>query len=693
MSLTWTFLAALACGGAAGDGEEVYLIGRSVGDITLPVVGVQMLGFVRPDQITEGLHQRQYARTFVIADAAGETRVALVTCDLPFPTHTLKLAVLDRLRAKLGDRYGHANVILAATHTHASPGGYHHHIDASPVGGGFYGQCFNALVDGISESILAADADLKPGRILLTQGNVEGAGVNRSRVAYMNNPAAERALYASDVDTTMTLLKFVRDDGPIGTLNWFAVHGTSMNFHNKLISGDNKGYVAYAVEQAHGTRYTGKPEFVAAFAQSNAGDVTPNLNLNNTGPGQTDVESTRIIGARQARAAEKLSAQAREPLHGPIKFRHVFVDFSQLAVAAEFTGAGPRRTYPSALGYSFAAGSTEDGGGHPLFREGMKESNPVIDALARKTFPGLEPTDELRQAHRPKPILFATGLPKPPAQEQVLPVDLLRIGQLVLAVAPAEFTTMAGRRVRAALGKELGLDPRYVVIAGYANDYANYVTTREEYESQQYEGGATVFGPWTEAGYRQEFVRLARALKAGRPVESQVIPVDMRTRVKTSRSLEGPDERPPASAKPGDAVTEAKDRYAPGDVVTVSFWTGSPVNQYRRTDRFMAVERLVPGLDTWQVVREDFDWDKTVRWKQMAAETRAGADSRREGDRLGPMPRVARPDPYQVTITWLTDAETAPGTYRIVHYGRFKTNGKVERFVATSRPFEVKSRK
>ncbi len=66
-----------------------------------------------------------------------------------------------------------------------------------------------------------------------------------------------------------------------------------MNYYNKLISGDNKGYAAYVVEQAHGTRYTGKPEFVAAFAQSNAGDVTPNLNLNNTGPGKTDVQSTR----------------------------------------------------------------------------------------------------------------------------------------------------------------------------------------------------------------------------------------------------------------------------------------------------------------------------------------------------------------------------------------------------------------
>ena len=151
MTLTCGILVALVVGSTANEGNETYLIGRSLVDITLPVVGVPMLGFVRADQVSEGLHQRQYARTFVIADASGKTRLAMVTCDLAFPTHTLKLAVLDRLREKFGDRYGHANVILACTHTHATPGGYHHHISPGPLGGGFFGQCFDSLVDGFGK--------------------------------------------------------------------------------------------------------------------------------------------------------------------------------------------------------------------------------------------------------------------------------------------------------------------------------------------------------------------------------------------------------------------------------------------------------------------------------------------------------------------------------------------------------------
>jgi neutral ceramidase len=684
MTPGWGIL--VACSLVAGAGDDTYLVGRGLADITLPVVGVQMLGFVRADQIAEGLQQRQYARTFVIADASGKTRVALATCDIAFPTHTLKLAVLDRLGAKLGDRYGHGNLVLAATHTHAAPGGFHHHLAAGPLGGPFHGQCFDALAEGITESILRADTDLRPGKIFLAQGDVEGAGVNRSRIAYLNNPSEERARYPSDVDTTMTLLKFVRDGKPIGILNWFAVHPTSLNYHNKLISGDNKGYAAYALEQEHGTRYTGQAEFVAAFAQSNAGDVTPNLNLNNTGPGKTDVESAQIIGARQARAAQRLYDQARDTLHGPVEVRHQFVDFSQLAVADEFTGAGRQRTCPSALGYSFAAGSTEDGGGHPLFHEGMKEQSALIDSLVRKNFPGLEPTEELRRCQRPKAILLATGLGKPPAQEQVLPVGLVRIGQLVLAVGPAEFATMAGRRIRAAVGKELGLDPRYVVIAGYANDYAGYVTTREEYESQQYEGGHTIFGPWTEAGYRQEYVYLARALKSEQPVASKFAPEDMRKRQLKNVPLDGPDERPPNQGKWGDVAVVAHERYKAGEQVTVSFWTGSPVNEYRRTDHFLAVERLVSESDTWQPVRADFDWDTTCRWKQEGVTPDGGP---RKDSPLTPAPRIMRPEPYQATITWQTSDQTLPGTYRIVHYGRFKKSGTVERFVATSRAFRV----
>ena len=88
-------LVALVCLLPTAGRADEYRVGRATGDITLPVWGIQMLGYVHPQQVGQGLRQRLYARTFVIADAKDETRLAYVTCEVAFVTHTVKLAVLD----------------------------------------------------------------------------------------------------------------------------------------------------------------------------------------------------------------------------------------------------------------------------------------------------------------------------------------------------------------------------------------------------------------------------------------------------------------------------------------------------------------------------------------------------------------------------------------------------------------------
>ena len=67
------------------------------------------------------------------------------------------------------------------------------------------------------------------------------------------------------------------DGTSLGSLNWFAVHGTSLNNTNRLLSGDNRGYASYLLEQ-HFNGPTqvvppGHGAFVAAFASTNLGVV------------------------------------------------------------------------------------------------------------------------------------------------------------------------------------------------------------------------------------------------------------------------------------------------------------------------------------------------------------------------------------------------------------------------------------
>jgi neutral ceramidase len=67
----------------------------------------------------------------------------------------------------------------------------------------------------------------------------------------------------------------------------------------------------------------------------------------------------------------------------------------------------------------------------------------------------------------------------------IVETQILRLGQMIILAVPAEFSTMAGRRLREQVAQEaqqFGSGDVKVVIAGLSNVYAHYVTTFEEYQ-------------------------------------------------------------------------------------------------------------------------------------------------------------------------------------------------------------------
>lgn len=92
----------------------------------------------------------------------------------------------------------------------------------------------------------------------------------------------------------------------------------------------------------------------------------------------------------------------------------------------------------------------------------------------------------------------------------VVELQNLQLGNLFLVGIPGEFTTMSGRRIRNALYNVTG---DIVIVAGLANNYINYVATPEEYEIQEYEGGATVYGKNTLPVITVLLQNMAKALK------------------------------------------------------------------------------------------------------------------------------------------------------------------------------------
>ncbi|KAI4503889.1 hypothetical protein M0802_001292 [Mischocyttarus mexicanus] len=298
-----------------------YSIGVGIADSTGPVAEVVFMGYAKMDQKGSGIHLRTFSRAYIIDD--GEERFVFVSVDSSMVGSEVRKAVLTKLRPQYDNLYTEKNVMISGTHTHSSPGGFMMDVLFDLTTYGFSKESFNAIVNGITKSIQRAHDAVVPGRIFLTQGEVLEANINRSPLAYLNNPKVERDKYDYNVDKTMTQLQFVgADNKPLGVINWFAIHPTSMNNTNHLVSSDNVGYASILFEKMmNKDAMIGKGPFVASFASTNLGDVSPNTRgpkcefsgLNCTeqytcpgkkemcfasGPGKDMFESTSIIARK-----------------------------------------------------------------------------------------------------------------------------------------------------------------------------------------------------------------------------------------------------------------------------------------------------------------------------------------------------------------------------------------------------------
>jgi neutral ceramidase len=244
------------------------------------------------------------------------------------------------------------------------------------------------------------------------------------------------------------------------------------------------------------------------------------------------------------------------------------------------------------------------------------------------------------------------------------------LGNLALVATPFEVTTMAGRRLRQTVMTQLeSAGVTRVVIVGLANAYAGYMTTREEYAQQDYEGASTHFGPWQLAAVQQEMDKLAAALRDNLPVAAGSTPRDLSCCQTTLQTGVVFDDKPLGRSF-GSVITDANASYSRGQTVTVVFWGGHPKNNLRLQDSFLQVERKNAD-GTWSVVAYDWDWETTYMWTR---------------DNCFPTFACSRN-----TVQWAIPSTAAPGTYRIRHDGTWQSglNGSLTPYFGLSREFTV----
>ncbi|CAI9588002.1 unnamed protein product [Staurois parvus] len=598
------------------------LIGAGRADCTGFLADVPLMGYASGDQTAGGLHTRQYSRAFIVAQPDNSKRVVFVSADIGMMSQRVRLEVIDKLKTKYGDLYRQDNVVLSGTHTHSGPAGFFQYTIFMLTSGGFHRQVTDAIVNGIVKSIDIAHTNLRRGKVYVNRGTVEDSHINRSPSSYLRNPESERARYPDNTDKDMVIAKMVDLDGKdIGLISWFAVHAVSMPNTNHLISSDNLGYASYLFELEKNKGFLpGEGSFVAAFASSNLGDVTPNtrgphctntgLSCENptstcpeggvmtciaTGPGENVFESTRIIGENIFLRAKNLYEEASKQIESNVNSAHQWVNMSSVIVKLNDTHSAS--TCKPALGYSFAAG-TIDGPGLINFTHGMTEGDPMWDELAAALLG--TPSNETIECHQPKPILLNTGeaISPVPWHPTIIDVQIITIGSLAIVPVPGEFTTMSGRRLREAVKQELDLSNSMntdVVISGLSNVYTHYVATFEEYQAQRYEAASTIYGPHTLSAYLQLYRGLAKAIAentVGELPKGPQPPFFNESELFSFLGTVLPDKAP-GNTTFGDVLEEVNPQYLAGEVASVTFVAGNPRNSvtYMAEDTYLKVEK------------------------------------------------------------------------------------------------------
>jgi neutral ceramidase len=542
----------------------MYEIGVGKADITAFKLGVGMMGYGMYFNVVKGVETDLFARAAVFHDTTTGKKVALVNAEICFITIAIRRGVMKKLQRKhehLG--FKEDSVMITAQHTHSAPGGYSHFGLYNMSIPGFVPEVYQKVVDGIVEAIVDAAENLQPGTIRISNGEIDGdkeVAFNRSVEAYNANPEVKKPVSKNAtneaVDRNMLLMRFDDLEGnPIGSWNWFGVHTTSLSNDNHRICSDNKGYAAKYHEDK--VRKNKKDKFISVFSQRKTGDVTPNYKWDKKkkwtrGKFEDDIESAKFNGDIQFDHAHELFKQAKKQKDLPLQVDHAmtFIDFRKVIVDKEFAcGQVDARTGPACHGVAFFEGTVE-GPGMPL----------AIGALARtlirgqkayelaaapfKTKEKAERIYEKYHVHGPKDILIeaderrilgtrdiknlvvpawadpavgqfkrfhANGsLGDKPWIPQILPIQLVIIGNIALAGIPAEITTIAGLRLENTLLEVLAdRGVTEVVCSTYTNGYCGYITTYEEYQLQMYEGGHTVFGQHFLGAIQTKFRQLA----------------------------------------------------------------------------------------------------------------------------------------------------------------------------------------
>jgi len=516
-----------------------FWVGAARVDLT-PIPGIPM-NYSLEGKLSRGFWTRLYARAVYVQDE-NRNAIVLVSCDLPHIPNGLgdRVAEIVSTKSKI-DHLGRGQIVLAATHTHNGPENFF--SDA------FYNSFPSAragfdpqLVEFLAQQAASAIGDAFENRqesveVRYRQAKLPGFFRNRSLDAFLRN-ADENAFLAGNalvpdncllaegdrdpracraVRSQVEVVEFIGANGkPIASTVFLAAHPTVLSSATEVYSGDLFEATATLLEQQRLGDCAGYAPPVVALFNGAQGDASVTWNrrdrfeLLNADPTLPTTQPRLGLAVQLARFI-----CGKDPGIQPTSDQHLDASDPERNIAFQFAWLSLK---PSLHSQTLDPNDCMPWNEHCTVQEPLPGLATMGGAQDGRTFwyeLGLKQglVSASRGTHGRKVVgLEAGGIsielsklvtdPGPPPD--TVPVGVYRIGSLVIAALPGEFTSVMGERIRQALDKAAGpaapvpgARQRHVVLIGLANGHVSYVTTPEEYDAQFYEGASNLYGAAT----------------------------------------------------------------------------------------------------------------------------------------------------------------------------------------------------
>jgi neutral ceramidase len=409
-------------------------------DIT-PPSPTPMEGYIERSGVSQGVHDRLFAKAAVLEDASGK-KVAVISVDLI----GVGKWIVDFARKGIESRIGipRKNVMIAATHTHSGPRGVVDFFTGEDAfSKGLFSRALSEKVgNGIVEAVASADKNLEKAKIGLGRGKVTGLCSNR------RSPDGP-------FDPELCVLKMESAEGghSIGCIVNYACHPTVLGPDNLFFSADFPAYVRDTVQSTLRKKRR-EAEVEVLYLNGASGNVSTRFTRREA----TFAEAERIGDALGSEVLKVIKAVNK--MNGEV----------EVSTTSEVIMLPQRKLPPL-----------------DFVKNDLRHGEEMLEQLKARGASGGETRVVESLIEGAKGLLGAYDYAsKFEGREFEVEIQVFRLGEVVtLCAVPAELFVELGLEIK----KDLkAMNP---LIVGYANGFIGYVLTEEAHREGGYESLST----------------------------------------------------------------------------------------------------------------------------------------------------------------------------------------------------------